>query len=126
MSAASAREGSAAGHGSRLVAQRCTGCGFVLFPAGDCCPSCGSGAVEPQPLSDHGEVFSWTVIHRAAAGWKAPYVVALVDFPEGPRVFAQMQADPAAMHHGLPVHLAFGTPPAGRPEDSYYFVPANS
>ena len=107
-----------------LFAQRCRGCGTTLFPVGSDCPDCGGSDLERVALSAGGSVFSWTAIHRAAAGWKVPYVVALVDFPEGPRIFAQVRADAAAMRSGMPVELAFGTPPAGHPADAYFFVPA--
>ncbi|MGD9943377.1 MAG: Zn-ribbon domain-containing OB-fold protein [Burkholderiaceae bacterium] len=106
-----------------LFAQRCRRCGRIAFPVRSLCAACGADELDRVPLSPDGQVFSWTVIHRAAAGWQVPYVVALVDFPEGPRLFAQVRADPAAMRSGMPVRLVFGTPPAGRPDGAYYFEP---
>jgi uncharacterized OB-fold protein len=105
-----------------LFAQHCRHCGMVLFPVGKICARCGGTELDKRPLSPTGSVFSWTAVHRAAPGWRVPYVVALVDFPEGPRVFAQVKALPNAMRSGMPVHLAFGSPPAGLPNDGYYFV----
>lgn len=91
-----------------LFAQCCRGCGKVLFPVGRMCAACGGTELDKRPLSPAGTVFSWTAVHRAAPGWRVPYVVALVDFAEGPRIFAQVEADSATMRCGMPLRLAFG------------------
>jgi uncharacterized OB-fold protein len=105
-----------------LFASHCRGCGRVLFPVGSVCAQCGGADLDRQALSPTGSVFAWTAVHRAAPGWKVPYVVALVDFPEGPRIFAQVDAAPEAMRSGMPVRVAFGRPPAGQPDDAYCFT----
>jgi uncharacterized protein len=109
-----------------LFAQRCGRCGMTLFPLGTECPGCGGDRRDRLAVSSSGTVFSWTAVHRAGTGWKTPYVVALVDFPEGPRVFGQVQADATAMRSGMRVPLAFGTPPAALPSQGYYFVPVGA
>lgn len=107
-----------------LVAGRCGGCGRVRFPAGAMCPDCGASEIQLVPLSDTARVFSWTQIHRAGPGWQVPYIVALADFPEGPRIFAQVRAEAAGMAVGMNVQVRFGRPPAGLPVDAWYFEPA--
>ena len=106
-----------------LFGQRCRHCGMTLFPIREMCPQCGGSDLERRALSGVGKVFSWSAVHRAAAGWKVPYTIALVDFPEGPRIFSQVRADASSMRVGMDVRVAFGRPPAGQPEDVYYFVP---
>jgi len=107
-----------------LMAGRCAACGRVRFPPGSMCPDCGGADVRRVALSRTARVFSWTEIHRAGKGWQVPYVVALADFPEGPRVFAQVQAAAARMAVGMAVRVSFGRPPAGLPADAWYFEPA--
>lgn len=109
--------------GRVLLAQRCHACGVTTFPVATQCPRCGTDAPEPVELASPARVFSWTVIHRAAAGLRTPYVVALADFDAGPRLFAQVDAPAETMHSGMAVDLAFGSAPAGAPADAYYFVP---
>ncbi len=111
------------GAGGTLVAQRCRQCTTVLFPAGSICAKCGSNELDQIELSSTGRVWSWTMVHRAPAGMKAPYFVAWVDFPEGPRLFGQVSGEPGSLHSGMKVRLAFGTPPSGKPDDAYYFIP---
>jgi uncharacterized OB-fold protein len=124
MSRPTALEGSIGDADGRttMFAQHCRRCGMVLFPIGKICAGCGGTELDKRPLSPTGSVFSWTVVHRAAPGWRVPYVVALVDFAEGPRVFAQVEAVSSAVRSGMPVCVAFGRPPAGQPDDAYYFI----
>ncbi len=107
-----------------LLAQCCKACGVTTFPIAVMCSRCGHDGLERVELSGSANVFSWTQIHRGGAGMKTPYIVALADFESGPRLFAQVHAEPAQMRTGMPVKLAFGVPPAGAPADAYYFVPA--
>jgi uncharacterized OB-fold protein len=74
--------------------QRCTRCGRLQFYPRLLCVRCG-GAVEQTPLSGHGTVYSFTVVHRAPAGFTglAPYAVALVDLDEGIRVMGRLITD---------------------------------
>ncbi len=108
------------GHPALLV-QHCDSCRATAFPVSSICPRCGGKNLHTEPLSATGTVFSWTVIHRGGKGMRVPYIVALADFPEGPRIFSQVAALPEQMKSGMNVRIVFGTPPAGAPADSYYF-----
>lgn len=45
-------------------------------------------ALEEVPLSTRGKIDTFSVVHVAPAGFKAPYIQAFVDLPEGPRIFS--------------------------------------
>ena len=106
-----------------LFTQQCNSCRYCVFPVSCICPQCGGTDLRKEPLSSTGTVFSWTVIHRGGKGMRVPYILAIADFPEGPRIFSQVDAPPQKMRSGMTVSIKFGTPPAGAPVDSYYFEP---
>jgi uncharacterized OB-fold protein len=75
-----------------LVGEICPHCETKLFPPRDICPHCGGEARTEFQFSGKGEVFSFTTIFDAPAGYEnnAPYTVALVKLEEGPVVTAQL------------------------------------
>ena len=52
-----------------------------------------SDDVEEKMLSPTGELHSFTVVRRSMPEFPVPYALALVDFPEGVRVMAQVEID---------------------------------
>lgn len=77
----------------KLVVPRCTECGLFVFPSRIICPRCLSDQLEWVQLSGLGTVYSFTVVHRgpsAAFKDKLPYVMALVDLDEGPRMLTNI------------------------------------
>jgi uncharacterized OB-fold protein len=82
----------------KLLLQRCGACGALRFYPRTLCPSCWSDRVEWTEASGRGSVHSFTVIHRAptpAFASQVPYVVALIDLQEGPRMMANVIGDGA-------------------------------
>ena len=75
-----------------LVGEVCPHCDAKLFPPRDICTECGQDAKTEYAFSGRGEVFSFTTIYDAPAGYEttAPYTVALVKLQEGPVVTAQL------------------------------------
>jgi uncharacterized protein len=92
-----------------LRAQRCTGCGTLRLPPGPVCPRCWTDAHEWAALSGRGVVQSWVVFHRQYhAAFPVPYVVALVELDEGPRIESRLVgAEPAELRWRLPVELVW-------------------
>ncbi len=76
----------------RLVGEICPHCETAIFPPRDICPECGGKAKVETPFSGKGEVYSFTTVYDAPAGYEqsAPYTVALVKLKEGPMVTAQL------------------------------------
>ncbi|MEC9347626.1 MAG: Zn-ribbon domain-containing OB-fold protein [Pseudomonadota bacterium] len=95
----------------RLELQRCATCGTAQFYPRPHCAECGSGAVEPFTASGRGTVFTFTVNYRAptpAFGADGPYVIALVDLEEGPRMMVNiLDVDPAGVRIGMAVQIVF-------------------
>jgi uncharacterized OB-fold protein len=76
----------------KLVGEVCPHCEAKLFPPRDVCPECGGEAKSLYNFSGRGEVYSYTTVQDAPAGFEeyAPYTVALVKLEEGPLVTAQL------------------------------------
>jgi len=76
----------------QLVGEVCPHCEAKIFPPRDVCPECGGEAKERYTFSGRGEVYSYTTVYDAPAGFKenAPYTVAMIKLEEGPMVTAQM------------------------------------
>lgn len=92
----------------RLVGEVCPACERKIFPPRDVCPYCAAEARAPFVLSGRGRVYAFTTVHDAPAGYEAqaPYLVAIVDLAEGPRVAAQLtDVEQADVRVGLPVEM---------------------
>jgi len=64
--------------------QRCEGCGVANFPPTEHCRHCLSGDLSWQRSAGHGEIYSWTVVHRpVTAEFAPPYAPAIVTLDEG-------------------------------------------
>ena len=76
----------------RLVGEVCGTCGVKIFPPRDICPECSKPAQELYTFSGRGEVYSFSTLYNAPAGYEeyAPYTVALVKLEEGPVLTAQL------------------------------------
>ena len=99
-----------AAHDGRLVVQRCEACGDHQLDPRVRCLACG-GPVSWVEASGRGSVYSYTVIRqnyvRPFRDW-IPYVVALVDLDEGPRVMTNIVGcDPEAVTVGMAVRARF-------------------
>jgi uncharacterized OB-fold protein len=115
----------------RLEGEECPGCGRKIFPPRDVCPHCAAAAREPFALSGLGSVYSYTTVFDAPAGYEAqaPYVVAVVELAEGPRLTAQLaDVDANQVQIGLPVEMVTrvlrSNGPRGAIEYGYKFRPA--
>ncbi len=91
-----------------LVGEVCPHCDGKIFPPRDVCPHCGQDAKTKFTFSGKGEVYSFTTISDAPAGYEenAPYTVALVKLQEGPVVTAQLTdlgEEPVKI--GMPVEM---------------------
>ena len=91
-----------------LVGEVCPHCDVKIFPPRDVCPSCGQDAKTKFQFSGKGEVYSYTTITDAPAGYEenAPYTVALVKLQEGPVVTAQLtDLGEQPVEIGMPVEM---------------------
>jgi uncharacterized OB-fold protein len=91
-----------------LVGEVCPHCDNKIFPPRDVCPNCGGEARTLYAFSGKGEVYSYTTIYEAPAGFDAaaPYTVALVKLDEGPMVTAQLtDLGEQPVEIGMPVEM---------------------
>lgn len=83
---------------NKLLLQRCIDCQTFRFFPRYLCTQCGSDQVEWIEASGGGTVHSFTIVHRAAFPEfqaQTPYVVALIDLAEGPRMMTNIIGDDA-------------------------------
>ena len=91
-----------------LVGEVCPHCAAKIFPPRDICPECGDEAKDHYQFSGRGEVYSYTTLYNAPAGYEeqAPYTVAMVQLEEGPLVTAQLtDIDVKEPEVGMPVEM---------------------
>ncbi len=76
----------------QLLLRKCRACGQYHFYPRDFCPSCFSFDVEWVKASGRGTVYSVTICHIPAAGFKdvVPYNLVLVELEEGPRMMSNI------------------------------------
>jgi uncharacterized protein len=77
----------------KLAVIHCRDCGKRFFYPRALCPHCHSAAVEWMTASGRGTIYSFTVARRPAGpAFKGdvPYVVALVELEEGPRLMTNI------------------------------------
>jgi len=92
-----------------LVGFRCRECGIHVFGPATFCQGCTSDQLEPVDLSQHGTLYSYTIVRVPPAGWPGPvpYTLGQVQLPEGPQVLAEVVDCPAAdLKIGIDVELA--------------------
>jgi uncharacterized protein len=88
---AAAREG-------RLRIRACKACGARHFMPRHLCPECWSDQLEWIDSKGQGTVHSFSIVHRAPTpdfGANTPYVIAMIDLAEGPRMFANVVGEGA-------------------------------
>ena len=77
----------------RLVLRECKACGRKHFMPRAVCPHCWSDRLDWVESNGDGTVHSFSVVHRAPSQTFAanvPYVIAMIDLDDGPRMFANV------------------------------------
>ena len=73
-----------------LRIQRCSDCSqFYFFPR-PFCPHCQSQNVQWQTVSGKGKLHSYVIAHRGHPAFDAPYVIAMVQLDEGPKMMTNI------------------------------------
>jgi hypothetical protein len=106
---------SAAAEG-RLLIQRCADCSQNQFYPRRICKHCGSVAVEWLEASGDGRLHTFSVVHRtpnAEFDPLTPYVFAIVELAEGPRMATNIVDVPHVdLRCDMPVRAVFPDPGA--------------
>ena len=77
-------------------------------PPRDFCPACGEDARNLFQFSGRGEVYSFTTVYQAPAGYEenTPYAIALIRLEEGPMLTAQLtDVGDEPIEIGMPVEM---------------------
>jgi uncharacterized OB-fold protein len=77
----------------RLLVPHCRACGKFWFPPSRLCPHCLSADNGWEKVSGRGKIYSFVVFHRVyhpAFAAEVPYVVAIVELEEGPRMLTNI------------------------------------
>lgn len=94
----------------RLEFQRCDECQFVRWPPGPVCPECLATAATWVEVAPRGRIWSYCVYeHCYDEAFRAalPYVVALVELADGPRLITNVVAPLQDIHVGMSVDAFF-------------------
>ncbi|MFB7279368.1 Zn-ribbon domain-containing OB-fold protein [Streptomyces hydrogenans] len=76
-----------------LLLRRCRACERPHHYPREFCPHCWSEDVDWEPASGRATLYTWSVVHRndlPPFGERVPYVAAVVDLAEGPRMMTQV------------------------------------
>ena len=92
-----------------LRLQRCAKCRAYIYYPRDRCPHCFAGELSWEPVSGRGKLYSYTTVYRASSRSfaDAPYVLAIVELDEGPRMTTNIVAPPEKLKVGMPVAVFF-------------------
>ncbi|MFJ8465475.1 Zn-ribbon domain-containing OB-fold protein [Streptomyces swartbergensis] len=77
----------------RLLIRRCRACGRAHHYPREFCPHCWSEDVTWEPASGRATLYTWSVVHRndlPPFADRTPYVAAVVDLAEGPRMMTEV------------------------------------
>lgn len=102
-------DGTAAG---TLRIQRCTPHGHAYFYPRTSCPTCGTEDVEWVVASGRAQLHSYVISHRPAPGFSPPYVIAVVELEEGPRMMTNLvgvEPDPDDLELDMDLVVEFET-----------------
>ncbi len=91
----------------------CRSCQQFHFYPRQFCPHCGGRDIEWRTASGRGKLYTFAIQYRAwHPGWSddVPYVTALVQLDEGPRLFTNIvgvDPDPRKIRCDMPVEVVF-------------------
>jgi uncharacterized OB-fold protein len=100
-------EGAKAG---KLMLPRCDACGEFWFPPSERCPHCLSTNFQWREAKGEGRIYSFVVYHRVyhpAFEADVPYVVAIVELDEGPRLLTNIVGAPDKVRCDARVRVEF-------------------
>ncbi|HEY9374243.1 Zn-ribbon domain-containing OB-fold protein [Streptomyces sp.] len=97
----------------RLLIRRCGACGKAHHYPREFCPFCWSEDVSWEQASGGATLYTWSVVHRndlPPFGERVPYVAAVVDLAEGPRMMTEVvDCAEADLRIGMPLRVTFRT-----------------
>ncbi len=96
-------------HGE-LRLQHCRACAQPYFPPRPFCPRCLGDDIEVLAASGRATLHSYVIAHRGVPWLPSPYVIAVVELDEGPRMMSNIvgcPAEPTSLPIDLPLTVNF-------------------
>lgn len=94
-----------------LLLRGCRDCGLAHHYPREFCPHCWSEDVEWERASGRATLYTWSVVHRndlPPFGTRVPYVAAVVDLAEGPRMMTEIvECEESALAIGMELRVTF-------------------
>jgi uncharacterized OB-fold protein len=95
----------------RLTGSACENCKTSYFPSRKLCPKCRrKGKISTKQFCGRGKIYSFSELSSGPAGFEleAPYLLAIIELEEGPRLTAQVVgAGEKDVKIGDPVEMVF-------------------
>jgi hypothetical protein len=94
----------------RLLIKHCLACDAYSYYPRPFCPKCWSEQIEWYQASGDGILYTWSVIHNndVPPFPSVPYVAAIVDLAEGPRMMINVADGPfEELQVGMPLRVSF-------------------
>jgi uncharacterized OB-fold protein len=109
-----------------LEGHRCKSCGAIFLGARNVCSKCGTrDQMEATRLSNRGELYVYSIVHRSFPGIKTPYISAVVDLEGGGTVkgnLVNIDPDPEKVRMGMPVEVIYQIAPSKDGEGNEYLT----
>lgn len=110
-----------------LLLQHCQDCASAIWYPRFLCPHCHSTRLETVEATGRGTLYSFTLTTRGILDYKdcGPYVLALVELDEGPKMMTNIvDADPSQLAIGRRVEVVFHDTGEGTALPRFRPVPA--
>jgi len=95
----------------RLLVKRCADCGEAHFYPRPFCPRCWSEDVTWEEASGHATLYTWSTVHvndLPPFPERVPYVAAIVELAEGPRMMTNVvDCDDARLEVGMALQVRY-------------------
>ncbi|WP_311200122.1 OB-fold domain-containing protein [Microbacterium enclense] len=93
-----------------LRIQRCNACQRPYFYPRSSCPQCGGVDIEWMTATGRATLHSYGISMRPTPGFEAPYVIAIVELEEGPRMLSAIRGvapQPENLELDMPLTVCF-------------------
>ena len=94
-----------------LRVMHCMNCDHTYLYPRPYCPKCFSDKTEWRAASGRGSLHTYMINHRPPSpAWEAPYVIAIVELEEGPRLMSNLvdiAADPSVLTIDMPLQVVY-------------------
>ncbi len=94
-----------------LRVMHCMNCDHTYLYPRPYCPKCFSDKTEWRAASGRGSLHTYMINHRPPSpAWEAPYVIAIVELEEGPRLMSNLvdiAPDPNVLKIDMPLQVVY-------------------